>query len=757
MPAARTSSASPACRAAASRRWSRSSPRQCAQAGARSAIVAIDPSSPFSGGAILGDRIRMGDLAGDPGRVRPQHGDARRAGRPRARHARSRRRARRRRLRLSSSSRPSASARTRSTSRAPRTRRSSCRRPASATTSRRSRPASSRSPTSTSSASATSPTRDRTIADLKNDARAGRRACGTREPRWRPPVVATSSLQRRRRRRARSPRSTRHRQHLDDQRRRSRAPHGDRRAPAAEGRRGDPARPRSRGSATAASPTARGQLGRAQHRPRTPRRERAARRTSHGRNRRHEREHATAPRHRRSQREVEDVGAERGRGVPRARAGAAARSSARCGGFPLKRVYTALDVADTPLEDIGLPGQYPFTRGPVPDDVPRPDLDDAPDRRLRHRRGHQQALQVPDRAGPDRPVDRLRHADADGLRQRPSDERGRGRPRGRRDRHARRHGAPLRRHRPREDLGVDDDQPERVDPARDVHRARAEARLRPEQAVGHDPGRHPEGVPGAEGVDLPDRAVGAHRARLHHVLRAQHEALQPDQHLGLPHLGGRLARRSTRSRSRCATSSPTSRRSTKTGMHVDEFAPRLAFFYVCQADFFEEIAKFRAVRRVYAKIMRERFGAKNPESMRLRFHCQTAAAIAHQAAIPDQRRAHRPCRRSSAVLGGAQSLHTNGMDEAFAIPTEEAMKIALRTQQIIADETGVADVVDPLGGSYFVESLTTRLRARDLRDHRRGRQPRRHDQAHRGGLVPAADRRFRVRDGAQARRTARSR
>ncbi len=144
----------------------------------------------------------------------------------------------------------------------------------------------------------------------------------------------------------------------------------------------------------------------------------------------------------------------------------------------------------------------------------------------------------------------------------------------------------------------------------------------------------------------------------------------------------------------------------KAGMHVDEFAPRLAFFYVCQADFFEEIAKFRAVRRVYAKLMRDRFGAKNPESMRLRFHCQTAAAslTKPQYQINVVRTG---LQALAAVLGGAQSLHTNGMDEAFAIPTEEAMRISLRTQQIIADESGVANVVDPLGGSYFVESLTT--------------------------------------------------
>jgi 2-hydroxyisobutanoyl-CoA mutase large subunit len=144
----------------------------------------------------------------------------------------------------------------------------------------------------------------------------------------------------------------------------------------------------------------------------------------------------------------------------------------------------------------------------------------------------------------------------------------------------------------------------------------------------------------------------------------------------------------------------------KTGMSVDEFAPRLAFFFVSQIDFFEEIAKFRAARRVYAKIMKDRFGAKNPESMRLRFHCQTAAAslTKPQYKVNIVRTA---LQALSAVLGGTQSLHTNGMDEAFAIPTEEAMKIALRTQQVIAEETNVTNVVDPLAGSWYVENLTT--------------------------------------------------
>jgi len=149
----------------------------------------------------------------------------------------------------------------------------------------------------------------------------------------------------------------------------------------------------------------------------------------------------------------------------------------------------------------------------------------------------------------------------------------------------------------------------------------------------------------------------------------------------------------------------------KAGVAVDDFAPRLSYYFISQADFFEEIAKFRAVRRVYAKIMKQRFGAKKPESMRLRFHCQTAAATLtkpqHQVNL--MRTAYQAL---AAVMGGAQSLHTNGLDEAFAIPTEEAMKLALRTQQVIADETNVASVIDPLGGSYYVESLTGEMEKR---------------------------------------------
>jgi methylmalonyl-CoA mutase N-terminal domain/subunit len=144
---------------------------------------------------------------------------------------------------------------------------------------------------------------------------------------------------------------------------------------------------------------------------------------------------------------------------------------------------------------------------------------------------------------------------------------------------------------------------------------------------------------------------------------------------------------------------------------VDEFAPRLAFYFVAQQDFFEEIAKFRAARRVWAKIVKERYGAQKAESMRLRFHCQTAAATLSKPQ-PMNNIVRTALQALSAVLGGAQSLHTNGLDEAYAIPSEEAMKIALRTQQIIAGETRVPNVIDPLGGSWYVESLTTELEKR---------------------------------------------
>jgi methylmalonyl-CoA mutase N-terminal domain/subunit len=146
---------------------------------------------------------------------------------------------------------------------------------------------------------------------------------------------------------------------------------------------------------------------------------------------------------------------------------------------------------------------------------------------------------------------------------------------------------------------------------------------------------------------------------------------------------------------------------TRAGVDVDEFASRLSFFFVSGSDFFEEVAKFRAARRVWSKIVRS-YGAKRPESGRLRFHCQTAAATLTKPQ-PFNNVIRTAYQALSAVLGGAQSLHTNGLDEAYAIPSEFAMKLALRTQQILAEETGVANVIDPLGGSWYVEALTDKV------------------------------------------------
>jgi methylmalonyl-CoA mutase cobalamin-binding domain/chain len=146
----------------------------------------------------------------------------------------------------------------------------------------------------------------------------------------------------------------------------------------------------------------------------------------------------------------------------------------------------------------------------------------------------------------------------------------------------------------------------------------------------------------------------------------------------------------------------------RSGIPIDSFAHRLAFYFVAQSDLFEEVAKFRAARRIWAHVTKERFGAKNPESMRLRFHCQTAAfSLTKPQPINNIMRT--AFQALSAVLGGAQSLHTNGLDEAYAIPSEQAMKVALRTQQILAEETGVPNVADPLGGSYYVERLTNQM------------------------------------------------
>jgi methylmalonyl-CoA mutase, N-terminal domain len=177
------------------------------------------------------------------------------------------------------------------------------------------------------------------------------------------------------------------------------------------------------------------------------------------------------------------------------------------------------------------------------------------------------------------------------------------------------------------------------------------------------------------------------------------------------------------------------------GLAVDDFAPRLSFFFNAHIDFFEEIAKYRAARRIWARELRERYGARSPRSWLMRFHAQTAG-VSLTAQQPEVNIVRTAVEALAAVLGGCQSLHTNSYDEALALPTEHAVKIALRTQQVLAHETGVASTIDPLGGSYFVEDLTNRLEAEAYDYFERIRAL--------GGVVPAIKDNFFQREIADA-------
>jgi methylmalonyl-CoA mutase N-terminal domain/subunit len=177
------------------------------------------------------------------------------------------------------------------------------------------------------------------------------------------------------------------------------------------------------------------------------------------------------------------------------------------------------------------------------------------------------------------------------------------------------------------------------------------------------------------------------------------------------------------------------------GLDVDEFAPRLSFFFNAHNDFFEEIAKYRAARRIWAREMKERFGAKNPRSWWLRFHTQTAGCSL-TAQQPENNAVRTTIQALAAVLGGTQSLHTNSMDEALALPSELAARVALRTQQIIAHESGVANTVDPLAGSYFVEALTSRMEKEAYQYFDKIEKL--------GGVIPAIERGFFQREIAEA-------
>ena len=177
------------------------------------------------------------------------------------------------------------------------------------------------------------------------------------------------------------------------------------------------------------------------------------------------------------------------------------------------------------------------------------------------------------------------------------------------------------------------------------------------------------------------------------------------------------------------------------GLDVDDFAPRLSFFFNAHIDFFEEIAKYRAARRIWARELRETFGARSPRSWLMRFHTQTAG-VSLTAQQPLNNIVRTAIEALAGVLGGTQSLHTNSYDEALALPSEEAVRIALRTQQVIAHETGVTNTVDPLGGSYFVEALTDELEAQAYEYFRKIDEL--------GGMVEAVKRGFPQREIADA-------
>ena len=230
----------------------------------------------------------------------------------------------------------------------------------------------------------------------------------------------------------------------------------------------------------------------------------------------------------------------------------------------------------------------------------------------------------------------------------------------------------------------------------------------PARPARHDPERHPQGVLRAGELHLP--AAALHAADDRHVpLRVGAACRASTRSRSPATTSARPARRPSRSwRSRSRTASPTSRRRSPPGSQVDDFAARLSFFFNAHNDVFQEIAKFRAARRLWAHIMRDRFGALDPRSQALRFHAQTGGSTL-TAQQPEVNIVRVALQAFSAVAGGCQSLHTNGFDEALALPTEHSATLALRTQQVLAFEAGTTATTDPFGGSYYIEMLTDEL------------------------------------------------
>jgi methylmalonyl-CoA mutase cobalamin-binding domain/chain len=377
---------------------------------------------------------------------------------------------------------------------------------------------------------------------------------------------------------------------------------------------------------------------------------------------------------------------------------------ATLGGFPVKRTYTALDLADTPLEDIGLPGQYPFTRGPYPTMYRGriwtmrqiAGFGTAEDTNQRFKYLIEQGQTG---LSTDFDMPTLMGYDSD----HPMSEGEVG----------------------REGVAVDTvaDMEALFDQI-DLEKISVSLTINPSAwillamyvALAEQRGHDLDRLSGTIQNDILKEYIAQKEwvYPVRHSLRivrdtivycARHMARYNPINISGYHISEAGASPVQELAFTMANARTYVEEVLATGMAIDDFAPRLAFYFVSQADFLEEIAKFRAARRIWARIVRDEFGARRPDSMRLRFHCQTAAASLTRAQ-PHNNIVRTTLQALAAVLGGAQSLHTNGLDEAYAIPSEFAMKLALRTQQIIAEESGITKVIDPLGGSYCVEALT---------------------------------------------------
>ena len=311
-------------------------------------------------------------------------------------------------------------------------------------------------------------------------------------------------------------------------------------------------------------------------------------------------------------------------------------------------------------------------------------------------------------AGRQRAERRVRPADADRLRLRPPAGRRRGRARRRRHRLDRRHGGALRRHPARSRVDVDDDQRDRDHPAGALRRGRASGRASRRAALSGTVQNDVLKEYIARGTYIyPPKAS----LRIITDIFAFCEREVPQWNT-ISISGYHIREAGSTAVQEVAFTFANAiayvEAAIDAGLDVNAFGQRLSFFFNAHNDFLEEVAKFRAARRLWARLMRDRFGATNPRAQQLRFHTQTAGSTL-TAQQPDNNIVRVALQALAAVLGGTQSLHTNGRDEALALPTEDAARIALRTQQIIAHESGVANTVDPFGGSYYIEQLTNEI------------------------------------------------